>query len=99
MVRSSQKKPSFGFEFYSPPKNERLLIPPRSVKIGKLNIPNFAEQYAKTKAFVPAPSAYNTSYNWSKMIDGHIGKFMKKERITVAGEILKNKDKGTPSPS
>ena len=27
------------------------------------------------------------------------GKFMKQERITLVGEIIKNKDKGTPSPA
>lgn len=36
VVRNNLKKPSFGFDFYSPPKMERLLINPRSVKMGKL---------------------------------------------------------------
>ena len=32
------------------------------------------------------------------MIKGNKGKFLKLDRMTIAGEILKNKDKTTPSP-
>jgi hypothetical protein len=32
------------------------------------------------------------------MIKGNNGKFPKKERVTMTGEIFKNKEKTTPSP-
>lgn len=66
MVHSQLRKQPFGMDFYSPPKMERLLIPPRNVKIGKLNIPGFAEAYAKSKAFVPSPSHYSTMVDWGQ---------------------------------
>lgn len=46
---------------------------------------------------MPGPM-YNTMQDWNKMIPKQQGKFLKNARITVAGEILKNKDKATPSP-
>lgn len=63
----------------------------------KQKIKNFAELEAKRKAFIPGPN-YNTTYDWTKMIPSKTGQFQKSQRITLAGEIIKNKDKTTPSP-
>ena len=91
------KKIPFGIDYYSPPKWERAyLIKPRNIKIGTTKNKNFAEIEAKNKAFVPAPNIYNTAQEWTKK--GNNGKFLKSQRLTLPMEIIKNKDKGTPSP-
>jgi hypothetical protein len=48
-------KVGFGFDFYKPPKMENLLIPPKTCKFGKLQIPNYIDVFTKSKAFVPSP--------------------------------------------
>lgn len=63
----------------------------------KSKLVNFAEFEAKSKAYIPGPQ-YNTTSDWSKMIKGNTGKFLKSQRLTLPMEIIKNKDKGTPSP-
>ena len=99
VVKSNMKKPAFGFDFYNPPKVERAYLQARIVQIGKAKLPNFAEIEAKRKSFVPGPPNYNTTLDWSKdNIKGNRGRFLKSPRMTIAQEIIKNKDKGTPSP-
>lgn len=59
-MSKTKNKFSFGFDFYSPPKMERLLIPPKQYKIVKGDITCFIETEAKKKAYVPSPNLYST---------------------------------------
>jgi hypothetical protein len=99
VVNSNLKRSPFGIEYYSPPKMERAyLLGPKNAKMEKSKLSNFADLEAKNKAFVPGPSHYSTATDWSKMIKGNSGKFLKSQRLTLPMEIMKNKEKGTPSP-
>ena len=98
IVSSNLRKPAFGHEFYNPPKMDKLLIPVKSMPFGKLKHAGFVDTFAKSKAHVPSPALYSTQTNWATTIKGNKGRFLKKERVTVAGEILKNKQ-ASPSPA
>jgi hypothetical protein len=54
----------FGIDYYNPPKMEMNLVPARSNLISKQKLKNFADIEAKNKSFIPAPTAYNTTYDW-----------------------------------
>lgn len=77
IVKSNMKDVPFGFDFYNPPKLDRLLLLPKSVKFGKLNVPGFVDTYTKSKAHIPSPSYYNTTSDWGVLLKGTKGKFMK----------------------
>lgn len=92
------KRSPFGIEYYQIPKVERAyLLKAQETKFSKSKGKNFVEIEAKKKAFIPGPQ-YNTTYDWTKMINGNSGKFLKSQRLTLPMEIIKNKEKGTPSP-
>ena len=56
VMKSNMKNVAFGFDFYNPPKLDRLLLQPRTFKIGKMNVPGFVDTATKSKAFVPSPT-------------------------------------------
>jgi hypothetical protein len=98
IVKSNLRQSPFGIEYYNPPKMERAyLLKPHMGRIDRQKIKNFTEVEAKNKAYIPGPQ-YNTTTDWNKVLPNQTGKFLKSQRITLAGEILKYKDKTTPSP-
>jgi hypothetical protein len=103
LVGSNLKKSPFGIELYNVPKVERAyLLKPHQGKIDKQKRINFAEHEARRKSYVPSPSQYNTVHEWNQLIPKQTGKFLKGERMTIAGEIIKNSkkpEKSTPSPN
>lgn len=103
LVKSNLKKSPFGIDLYHVPKVERAyLLKPHQGKIDKEKRINFAENEAKRKQYVPAPSQYNTVSEWNQLIPKQTGKFLKGDRTTIAGEIMKNSkklEKTTPSPN
>ena len=44
---------TFGFEFYSPPKNERRLFQPRAHKLSKDKREAFTDSVSNSKAWIP----------------------------------------------
>lgn len=98
VVKSNLRQSPFGIEYYNPPKIERAyLLKPYLGRMDRQKVKNFAELEAKNKAYVPGPQ-YNTTTDWTKTMPNQTGRFLKSQRITIAGEILKYKDKTTPSP-
>jgi roadblock/LC7 domain-containing protein len=69
------------------------------MKFPKKSAPGFIDTVTKNKAFLPSPSHYKTTYDWSTLMAGTKGKFLKQKRITTTEEILNNKNNATPSPS
>lgn len=88
----------FGFEFYKPPKVERAYLKPHNTKMDKAKIQSCIQKEVTSKSFIPGAS-YNTTFDWSTMIKGDKGKFLKSPRLTVTEEIIKKKSKASPSPA
>ena len=95
-VRTNLRKQAFGLEHYTPPKNERLLAKIPQGKISNLKLPSFVDVEVKKVGYVPGPQ-YQTTYDWSTMIKGNKGKFLKGKKVSSTEQILiREKDKPSP---
>lgn len=99
MIDSALNKPAFGMGFYKSPSNEMLLKRVPNGKSDKQKIPDFQERANKKVGWIPSPSKYNLTIDWTKELSKNNGKFFKGERITMSDEMIRlTKKANGPSP-
>jgi hypothetical protein len=64
-------KPKFGFEGYEPRATHENMKPPRAFKQPVSKRDTFMTTVPKITSHVPAPTRYETTYDWKKMEPEH----------------------------
>jgi hypothetical protein len=81
----------WGLEGYKAPTNDWHLIKTKTFMLtGKKE--NFMETQARRKKDLPAPTAYKMKSEWSGLYkdgNGHSGRWLKGDKITLIDDILK----------
>ena len=90
------KKEGFGIKFYNP---ENLIIDPKPKAFKQGRAKRLTE--SKITAFVPGPTKYNTTIDWTKKMPHVTQRMSKAAKITYIDEIIKtakSPEKSSPSP-
>ena len=99
MIDYSLNKPQFGMGFYKSPSNEMLMKRIPNGRADRSKNPDFQERTQKKVGWIPSPSKYNLTIDWTKELSKNNGKFFKGERVTFTeGEIRVTKKFNGPSP-